>query len=153
MKKAPQLFLAGLALALSFTSVAAAPEAIKVFCLQPYDPRPECQATATDIRGLADIFRPLKAFIASLIANDLDSAITDAKEQVPPDTEAETCWTDLKALAGPSIPEGAGVAYIYQKYRDVKRQAAKITIDCINVAPAIGMQMNIAIAAVGKLLP
>jgi len=110
-------------------------------------------APKTSLQDLTSVFKPLEDFIASLVQKDLDAAIEDANAQKPVDTEAVTCWTDIKDIAPVSIPEGAGIAYFLQKYRDLKKQSGKIAGDCSNVAPQISLGMSTAIAAVGKLLP
>jgi hypothetical protein len=101
-------------------------------------PAPIAVPTATDaLSALRTLVNQVQNFIAQFTGADLDAAIANANAQNPPDTIGAACWTDLKGLLPPAIPEGAGLAYIIQVTRDFDLQLGKVYSDCVTVSPKL----------------
>jgi len=101
-------------------------------------PSPIAVPTAVDaLAALRSLVNQVQQFIAQFTGADLDAAIANAKAQIPPDNIGAACWTDLKSLLPPTIPEGAGIAYIIQVTRDFDLQLGKVYSDCVTVSPKL----------------
>jgi hypothetical protein len=93
-----------------------------------------------------DLTQQVQQFISQFAAADLQAAIDDANSQVPPDLQGAACWSDLKTLLPPQIPEGAAIAYLIQKSRDFKLQLAKAGADCSFSPKLVQVMLQISVA-------
>lgn len=74
-------------------------------------------------------------FVGGFVQADLNAAIADAQIQTPPNTQAVACWQAISKIPVTSIPSGAGLAYLKQRYLDLQGLYVPLNSNCGSIAP------------------
>lgn len=81
-------------------------------------------------------------FVGGFIQADLNAAIADAQAQSPPNTQAIACWQAIAKIPVTSVPNGAGLAYLKQRFLDLQGLYMPLNLNCGSVAPLFLKQYN-----------
>lgn len=81
-------------------------------------------------------------FVGGFLSADLNAAIADAQAQTPPNTQAVACWQAIGKIPVSSIPTGAGLAYLKQRFLDLQSLYMPLNLNCGSVAPLFLKEYN-----------
>lgn len=74
-------------------------------------------------------------FVGGFVQADLQAAIADAQAQTPPNTQAAACWQAIAKIPVTTIPTGAGLAFLKQKFIDLQMLYVPLNTNCGSIAP------------------
>lgn len=74
-------------------------------------------------------------FVGGFVQADLNAAIADAQSQTPPNAQATACWKAIAQIPVTTIPTGAGLAYLKQRFLDLQGLYTPLNSNCGSVAP------------------
>jgi len=119
--------------------------------IKPNLPGP-IQSPVINQQNPLQLFQPLIQFLNQVTTADLNAAIMDANAQTPPDTIGAKCWQDWLAVLPPNgLPDGAGLAWLVQKLRDLQTAVGNLNNDCRQVTPTLLSQLNNVMLILAKI--
>lgn len=105
------------------------------------------------VQNIYSALNNIIGFVGGLVQADLNAAIADAQAQTPPNAAAIACWSSIAKIPQTSIPTGAGLAYLKQRFLDLQSLYQPLNLNCGSVAPLFLKQYNqfMALAAAQNL--
>lgn len=110
-----------------------------------HDARAQTPAPSPVLSALTPIYASLNSiigFASGFITADINAAIADAQTQTPPNAQAIACWSAIGKIPVGTIPTGAGLAYVKQRFLDLQSLYMPLNLNCGSVAPLFLKEYN-----------
>ena len=91
----------------------------------------------------------VNAILSGFIAADLAAA--EASAQAAGDAVGVLCWQTIAKLPVQTIPQGAGVAWLKQLFRNWQNQFTAVNQNCASVAPLFTKGYNLLMIQIAGL--